>query len=90
MASKAGWSSRVSRAQPGSFIDEVLGEHLHQQAVVPCPIGSALVFAHDTHFPEAHASIRSDRLFVIDGGIDGEPMVPTFLDQIASERSDSV
>ena len=48
-----GYVRRRIRADRQDASGEVVGQQVHQETVVPGPIGAALVPAHDPHRPEA-------------------------------------
>ena len=51
----------VSWVEPGGDrLDELVGEEVHQQVVVPRVVGAALVLAHDADGPEADLAVRAD------------------------------
>src|SRR4051794_15905086 len=60
---------------------ELVGEQIHQQAVVPGPVEVALVLAHDADRPKADACVGPDRPLVVRRGVDRQTVVAAFPDQ---------
>src|SRR5438132_7682229 len=73
-----------------SAVRELLGEQVHEQDVVPGPVGAAFGAALDSHGPEADLRVRTDGGGVVGGGIDRQPVVAVVVDQVPRQRPDRV
>jgi hypothetical protein len=67
---------------------EVLREQLHEHAIVPGPVGSSFVLAHDPHAAEADLFVGTDRLGVLDRRVDDDPMVAPLLEKGSCQNPD--
>ena len=82
-----------SRGEGGSRgrSGEVFGEQVHQQAVAPdAAARAALVAAQHADPPEADLLIAADGRCVRERGVDGHPVVPEVVEQVAHHGPDRV
>ena len=62
---------------------QLVGEEVHEQAVVPRAVGAALVAAQHADLTEAELAVGADRPLVVDGRVDREAVVVALVDQPA-------
>ena len=70
--------------------DELVGEQVHQQPVVPRAVAPAFVPPHRPDRSEPDGGVGPDRPLVRGGGIDRQAVVATPLDEPARDRPDRV
>lgn len=69
---------------------QLVGEQIHQEAVVPRAVVAPLVAAHHAHRLEARLGVAPDGGRVVGRWVDHQAMVPPLFQQIAAEGANGV
>ncbi len=70
---------------------QLLGEQVHQQAVVPpAAVSVALVVAKHADGTKSHGGVAPDRRFVVSRGVDREAMMAAVMHEVARQDPHSV
>src|SRR4029079_19114651 len=75
-------------ALAGTSVYKLVRQELHQQPVDPRTVGHPLIATHRADPPETDLLVRADRVLVIGGRVDGDPMMTVFFDQAAGDEAD--
>lgn len=69
------------------LIDQILGQEIEQHAVMKTAVGSSFVSPHDPDSLEADLLVRADGVNVVGGGVDGDAVMPSLVEEEAAHQA---
>src|SRR5712671_774899 len=82
--------SRQSFSGWDRLADQLLGEQVHEQPVVPHAVEASFVVSHHPYWSESDLCVAGDRGCVVGRRIDDQPVVAVVVNEVAGQGANGV